>query len=51
MSARRGFACVGPRGENRVDFTDQVRNFSLGSRGRVLITAIRNKLLFTDIFA
>eukprot|EP00076_Gallus_gallus_P046157 XP_025011695.1 oxidized low-density lipoprotein receptor 1-like isoform X10 [Gallus gallus] len=23
MSARRGFACVGPRGENRVDFTDQ----------------------------
>ena len=51
MSARRGFACVGPRGDNGVDFTDQERNFCLGSRGRAPVVAIMDKLLFAEISA
>ena len=51
MSARRGFTGVGPRGWKGMDFTDQLRNFSLVSRGRAPIIAIRNKVLLTEILA
>ena len=44
MSARRGFTGVGPRGWKGMDFTDQLRNFSLVSRGRAPIIAIRSKV-------
>jgi len=44
MSARRGFSGVGARGWKGMDFTDQLRNFSLVSRGRAPIIAIRSKV-------
>ena len=44
MSARRGFTGVGARGWKGMDFTDQLRNFSLVSRGRAPIIAIRSKV-------
>ena len=51
MSARRDITCVGPRVYNKMDFIDQVCNFSLVSRGCAPIIAVMNKLLFTKIFA